>query len=208
VQFAKLAVGGNFGTQSLDDFDLAVYMADGKARTSIIWSGYAMALANSGSATDALQDLRFGAVPGIPLLGAWLLAAPANRSPSQQKLAADFIKFATSRKQMEDAAKLGSPPPRKSVLTSAEFRRQYRLSSAAQEQSLETAWPRPRWQDWKEVERQMGDCLSDLSAVVIGAGDAWDAINGVILPSPGKASGTRRTGCASHVVEAGDFRQR
>ena len=193
-RFKELSGGRNFGTKSLDDFDLAVYMADGKTATSIIWSGYAMALAKSG-----VKELQFGALPGRPVLGAWLLAAPANRPKVQRELAKKFIAFATSREQLKLAAKAGNPPPRKSVLELPSLRdNQYRESFPAQYDSLEKAWPRPRWTDWWTVERRMGACLSDLSAGLIDADEARRAINRVIGTAPGQQTVTvGEADCAS-----------
>jgi ABC-type glycerol-3-phosphate transport system substrate-binding protein len=209
LQFAKLSAGRNFGTKSLDDFDLAVYMAEGKATTSIIWSAYAMALANLGSAASGVKDLQFGAVPGRPVLGAWLLAAPSNRHKDQQDLAKNFIAFATSRMQLAKAAADGNPPPRKSALTSDTFRARYpQTLLAAQQESLERAWPRPRWADWTQVELRIGACLSDLSAGLIGADDALDAINLAIRATPGQQPvAGRGAGCAGRAIKTGDSRR-
>jgi len=194
LQIANLSKGRNFGTKSLDDFDLAVYMADGKAMTSIIWSSYAMALTKlQGKAASSVKELNFGAVPGTPVLGAWLLAAPVNRNQDQQKLALRFIEFATSKPQLMQAAFDGNPPPRKSILKYSPLSRQY-PSFAAQLQSLENARPRPRWRDWKLVEKRMGACLSELSAGLISADDALAAINRAILVMPGSRAVTDSEG--------------
>ena len=173
-QIKTLGKTRSFGTKSMDDFDLAVYMAERKASMSIIWSAYAMAMANLGSAA-AVKDLHFGAVPGAPVLGAWLLAAPSNGN--NQDLATQFIAFATSKTQLGLAARDGNPPPRRSVLKSPAFRIQYGLSFEPQQESLESARPRPRRPDWNQVELRMGACLSDLSAGLITSDQALAGLN-------------------------------
>jgi ABC-type glycerol-3-phosphate transport system substrate-binding protein len=208
LQLAELSANRNFGTGSLDDFDLAVYMLDGKATTSIMWSAYAMALANLKSGPDAMNGLQFAVVPGTPVLGAWLLAAPANREPAQQDLAKGFIAFATSRDQLAKAAVQGNPPPRRSVLTSRDFGGQYPGSVAAQRQSLEKTMPRPRWPDWKQVECRIGASLADLTAGLIGPDAALDEINHAIGHAPDYQSGAGRpSGCASRTVPDGNAPQ-
>jgi multiple sugar transport system substrate-binding protein len=176
----------SFGTRSMDDFDLAVYMADGKASRSIIWAAYAMTIKNVGSEPDAVKT-QFGPLPGVPVLGAWLLAAPSNRD--NQELARQFIAFATGKEELVRAAAAGNPPPRKSVLDE-DFRKLYSEPFAnALEQSLDHARPRPRWRDWKQVELQIGACLSDLSASLIQPEDALIRINSRIKPADQPISG-------------------
>ena len=186
----NLGSAKEFGTQSMDDFDLAVYMAAGEKNASIIWSAWAMAMANLPDSSNQISKLIFGDVPGTPLLGAWLLAAPSN---GHAELAKEFMKFATSKESLKDAARYGNPPPRKSVLSSQEFRQQYPKSAAAQWKSLDNARPRPRWPDWKKLEARMGVCFGELTAKLITAEEALNGINSAISS---QTSGSQCTGNA------------
>jgi ABC-type glycerol-3-phosphate transport system substrate-binding protein len=203
VELAQLSADRSYGTRSQDDFDLAVYMLDGKATSSIMWSAYAMALANLGSAEAAMQNLQFGKVPGTPVVGAWLLAVPANREASQQKLAKGFAAFATSGEQLNLAAAEGNPPPRRSVMAARSFGAQYPRSFEAQRQSLEEAMPRPRRPDWKQVELRIGNCLADLSSGLIGPDDAFAGFNNAIRNTPGvQPLSDKGSGCVSAAAKA------
>src|SRR5687767_13978940 len=95
----------------------------GKTSMSIIWSAWAMQLGNQGTATEVFENFEFGQVPGSPVLGAWLLAVPSI-SPHKSE-AVDFIRFATSEKELVNAALDGNPPPRKSVLGNQELQAKY-----------------------------------------------------------------------------------
>jgi hypothetical protein len=121
------------GGISVDDFDVAAYLATGRASMGIVWSAWAMSLINIQNTRDSLQDqrnsqgqqnaqaehkrptLKCGEMPGRkPELGVWMLAIPITSA--MKKEAEEFIKYATSREQLLIAAAQGNPPPRKSVL--------------------------------------------------------------------------------------------
>jgi len=150
-----------------------------------------------------MQNLQFGKVPGTPVVGAWLLAVPANREASQQKLAKGFAAFATSGEQLNLAAAEGNPPPRRSVMAARSFGAQYPRSFEAQRQSLEEAMPRPRRPDWKQVELRIGNCLADLSSGLIGPDDAFAGFNNAIRNTPGvQPLSDKGSGCVSAAAKA------
>jgi multiple sugar transport system substrate-binding protein len=121
------------GGISVDDFDVAAYLATGHASMGIVWSAWAMSLMNIQS-TEKVQDaqnifqdqqnaqdhhkrptLKCADMPGgKPELGVWMLAIPKTAAMPDE--AEEFIKYATSREQLLIAAAQGNPPPRKSVL--------------------------------------------------------------------------------------------
>jgi multiple sugar transport system substrate-binding protein len=92
-----------------------------------------------------------------PLLGAWLLAVPADSKNAAR--ARDFIDFLTSPEmQKELALKIGTPPTRTSVYSDPEVIGKYRWFPA-QYQALLAARPRPRITQWAQVETILGDYL-------------------------------------------------
>lgn len=81
-----------------DDFDLAIHLVKGTASISIVWSAWAMAIADAfekerTELEDPANRLYIGTVPGgQPTLGAWLLGVPANaRNKSRAR---EFVQFA------------------------------------------------------------------------------------------------------------------
>ena len=166
-------VGGQNGSTSVDDFDLAAYMLKEKADMAIVWSAWAMMIENL--RPQESTDLQFASVPGgsMPELGVWLLAVPEGSRMKPE--AQEFIKFATSQEQLLRAALIGNPPPRKSILQHPrdiagqypDLRKQsvydqldkYKSSFKYQLDSLERARPRPRTPRWREIECLLGKYL-------------------------------------------------
>lgn len=174
----------NRGTVSFDDFDLAIYLAQGQASMSIAWSAWVMAMSQLPSPYKErlLSQIETMPVPsGHHALGAWLLAVPAKLADGQKSLARDFLLYATDREHIKAAALAGNPPPRKSVLQDAELVKKYPYFPL-QLRSLETATPRPRTPHWREVERRLGDCLSALYEAAITDVEAGQRID-VLLTS-------------------------
>jgi len=166
--------GGQNGSTSVDDFDLAAYMLKEKASMAIVWSAWAMMIENL--RPQGSSDLQFASVPGgsTPELGVWLLAVPTGSRMTPE--AREFIQFATSKEQLLRAALIGNPPPRKSILQNPadiagqypDLRKQsvydqldkYESSFKYQLDSLERARPRPRTPRWREIECILGKYLS------------------------------------------------
>lgn len=92
-----------------------------------------------------------------PMLGIWQMGIPADSANKAE--AEDFIAFATSAEiQKQLALDFGMPPTRESVYHDQEVVNQYRWYPQ-QAKALETGKPRPRIQNWAEVESILGDFL-------------------------------------------------
>jgi ABC-type glycerol-3-phosphate transport system substrate-binding protein len=172
-----------FADESLDDFDLASYWAKDAADMGLVWSSWAMSLANIRANDGAKhQMIRYDVVPGSrPALGAWLLAIPANaRYPG---LAEEFLSWATDRDRMIDAARQGNPPPVAGLLSSLPLSGKFDFSEA-QQQSLAKAHPRPRTPCWKDLESQIGTTLYGATAGLYDTESALAKINGIVNESP------------------------
>lgn len=185
LQILAKLVGKENATASVDDFDLAAYLAKDKAAMGIVWSAWAMRLMNLQRDVKTSQ-LQCRQVPGTPEVGAWLLAIPVNARHKDQ--AKDFIEFATNKEQLLLAALDGNPPPRRSILEKdSSLRTGYSEIFGAldtryddlfrrQLESLQHAKPRPRTPCWREVEDHLGKMLS---RVVEGDAKPEDAVNKV-----------------------------
>jgi len=178
-------VGGQNGSTSVDDFDLAAYMLKDKANMAVVWSAWVMMLENM--RPPGSDDLKFSSVPtgacrdgkgtsgcSTPELGVWLLAVPAGSKLTPE--AKEFIEFATSKEQLLRAALIGNPPPRISVLQGAreiadqfpdlstqsvrDQIHKYDASFHLQLESLKGAHARPRTPRWREMECMLGKYLS------------------------------------------------
>ncbi|WP_394243770.1 ABC transporter substrate-binding protein [Vibrio astriarenae] len=92
-----------------------------------------------------------------PMLGIWQLAVPADSKNKAE--AEDFLQFATSAEiQKKLALDFGMPPTRESVYFDKEVVGQYRWYPQ-QAEALKTGKPRPRIENWAEVESILGDFL-------------------------------------------------
>ncbi len=110
-------------------------------------------------------------VGSSPMLGAWLLAVPAD-APNPE-LARAFIDFVTSADfQKRLALEIGQPPTRASVYGDADVIAKYRWYPN-QLEALENATPRPRIRQWSRVEAILGDYLQ---LALIGELDAAIAL--------------------------------
>lgn len=110
-------------------------------------------------------------VGSSPMLGAWLLAVPAD-APNPE-LARAFIDFVTAVDfQKRLALEIGQPPTRASVYRDADVIAKYRWYPN-QLEALENATPRPRIRQWSRVETILGDYLQ---LALIGELDAATAL--------------------------------
>ena len=126
-----------------------------------VWPSWVPAL-DDPEVSQVVGDVEIMAAPGqvegpAPMLGAWLLAIPANaRNP---ELALDFLQFATAPAQQKALAlEIGLPPTRSAVYADAEVVDTYRWYPA-QLAALENAQARPRIRNWSEIEAILGDYL-------------------------------------------------
>jgi ABC-type glycerol-3-phosphate transport system substrate-binding protein len=173
----------DLGDASMDDFDVAAYLAKGRATMGIVWNAWAMMLMSVGGKDLECGDLPDGPAGHQPELGTWVLAVPSNADANAKERAKKFIEFATRREQILLAAALGNPPPRKSVLrtliekqssgyygevfptysplltSSGTIECRYRRLFKAQYRSLQQARARPRSRCWRAVEQVLGEEL-------------------------------------------------
>jgi len=92
-----------------------------------------------------------------PMLGSWLLAVPADApNPELGRKFTDFITSAEFQKKL--ALEIGQPPTRASVYSDADVVAKYRWYPN-QLAALENARPRPRIEQWNQVETILGDYL-------------------------------------------------
>jgi ABC-type glycerol-3-phosphate transport system substrate-binding protein len=118
ASMAELARKQETSGVSVDDFDVAAFLAEGRASMGIVWSAWAMSLVsvvNGDKGPNEPPSIACSSMPGDQQeLGVWLLAIPAKSK--MQDRAEEFIKYATSRAQLLIAASQGNPPPRRSIL--------------------------------------------------------------------------------------------
>ena len=96
-------------------------------------------------------------VGSSPMLGAWLLAVPADApNPEMGRAFIDFVTSAEFQKKL--ALDIGQPPTRASVYKDADVVAKYRWYPN-QLAALEKATPRPRITQWSKVETILGDYL-------------------------------------------------
>jgi hypothetical protein len=194
--FSKLAPvrnvdGPNLALVANDDFDLAIHLVKGTASASVVWSAWAMAIADARLATGATDQgdrLFVRQVPGAhPALGAWLLGVP--RAARDRELAHRFVHFATAKDQIRTAAGFGNPPPRTSILQ--EMVETYPWFTC-QLESLTKARSRPRHADWRKVEGELGTILSDVYGARLTPAAAYKAGEDRLL-GIGSGTGKRPT---------------
>ena len=137
-------------------------LQSGRAAISIeVWPSWVPAL-DDPEVSDVVGNVEIIAAPGqvqgpTPMLGAWLLAVPADAPNPEGGL--DFIQFVTSAESQERLAlEVGLPPTRATVYTDEDVVAQYRWYPN-QLEALQNALPRPRIRQWSQVESIMGDYL-------------------------------------------------
>ncbi len=155
--------------------EVSAHLLQGTAAMSINWPAWIAAMDNPAK-SKVVGNIEFAPMPGqvekgVGELGAWLIAVPAGSKHSSD--AFDFLYWATDAEQMKTAALRGNPPTRRSVFGQAELIAKYR-SFPAQLASLESARPRPRTQQWNEIENALGMYLSKANA---GAMDPAEALH-------------------------------
>ena len=150
------------GVETYNATEVQDALRQGKAAIATeLWPGWAAPLDDPAKST-VVGKIEISAPPGeakgpAPLLGAWLVAVPADaKNPARAR---DFIDFLTSPEmQKRLALEVGTPPTRTSVYKDAEVIGKYRWFPA-QYQALSQAQPRPRITQWAKVETIFGDYL-------------------------------------------------
>ncbi len=157
----------------------------GEVRDALMQGTAAMSIELWPSWAPSLDDPEMSKVPGKieimaapgqvegpkPMLGAWLLAVPAD-APNAER-GRDFIDFVTApENQKLLALEVGTPPTRASVYEDADVVAKYRWYPA-QLDALNNANPRPRITQWSQVEQILGDYLQ---LALIGEMEAREAL--------------------------------
>lgn len=150
------------GVETYNATELRDAMQQGRAAIAVeMWSSWAGTL-DDGKVSKVAREVEVVATPGevkgpAPMLGAWLLAIPAD-SPNKQR-AADFIRFVTSpENQKLIALETGNPPTLAALFNDKDLVAKYRWYPA-QLEALTIAQPRPRITQWARVETILGDYL-------------------------------------------------
>lgn len=126
-----------------------------------VWPAWVPDLDNK-NVSNVVGDMQIMTPPSeigksSPMLGIWQLAVPADAHNKKQ--AEEFIKFATNAKnQKKLALDYGIPPTRHSVYNDTAVVNKYRWYPQ-QAKALAAGKPRPRIQNWAEVESILGDFL-------------------------------------------------
>lgn len=162
TQFLSFKALGPKGVETYNATELRDAIHQGRAAIAVeMWSSWAGSL-DDAKVSKVGGHVEVVASPGevkgpAPMLGAWLLAIPAD-SPNKQR-AADFIRFVTSAENQKlIALETGNPPTRASLFTDKDLVAKYRWYPA-QLEALNVAQARPRITQWARVETILGDYL-------------------------------------------------
>jgi multiple sugar transport system substrate-binding protein len=176
--FLKLRDISPPGAESMDTDELATYLLQGAAMSSINWPNW-VATFEDPEQSRVVGKITHTRIPngtraGSSEIGHWMIGM--TQESDNKQVAFDFIKFATSREQIKKAAlEIGNPPVRFSVFTDTE------LTSQAEFEYYPTlmdaiafSTPRPRHARWFEVENEFGIQLSKAVAGVLSPQEALD----------------------------------
>ena len=166
------------GAESMDTDELATYLLQGAAMSSINWPNWVATFEDpeQSRVSGQIKHTRIpnGTKAGSSEIGHWMLGI--TKESDSKQVAFDFIKFATSREQIKKAALgAGNPPVRFSVFTDTELTSQdaYRYYPVLMD-AIAFSTPRPRHARWFEVENEFGIQLSKAVAGVLTAEEALD----------------------------------
>jgi multiple sugar transport system substrate-binding protein len=161
TQFLSFKALAPKGVETYNATELRDAMQQGRAAIAVeMWSSWAGTL--DGNASKVANQVEVVASPGevkgpAPMLGAWLLAIPADSSNKAR--AADFIRFVTSpENQKLIALETGNPPTLAALFNDKDLVAKYRWYPA-QLEALNVARARPRISQWARVETILGDYL-------------------------------------------------
>lgn len=150
------------GVETYNSSEVRDALMQGKTAMSIeLWPSWAPSL-DDPEKSRVPGKIEVIAAPGqnvgsSPMLGAWLLAVPADApNPERGRAFIDFITSAEFQKQL--ALDIGQPPTRASVYSDDDVVAKYRWYPN-QLAALENATPRPRITQWSKVETILGDYL-------------------------------------------------
>jgi multiple sugar transport system substrate-binding protein len=166
------------GAESMDTDELATYLLQGAAMSSVNWPNWVATFEDpeSSRVVGKITHTRIpnGTKAGSSEIGHWMLGISAESDNKQ--LAFDFIKFATSAEQVKKSVAVGNPPVRFSVFTDTELTSQdeFRYYPVLMD-AIAFSTPRPRHARWFEVENEFGIQLSKAVAGVLTPDQALDA---------------------------------
>lgn len=162
TQFLSFKALAPKGVETYNATELRDAVQQGRAAIAVeMWSSWAGTL-DDGKVSKVAKEVEVVSTPGevkgpAPMLGAWLLAIPAD-SPNKQR-AADFIRFVTSSENQKlIALETGNPPTLAALFNDKDLVAKYRWYPA-QLEALNVAQPRPRITQWARVETILGDYL-------------------------------------------------
>ena len=176
--FLKLRDISPPGAESMDTDELATYLLQGAAMSSLNWPNWVATFEDpeQSRVVGRITHTRIpdGTKVGAPEIGHWMLGI--TQESDNKQVAFDFIKFATTADQLKKAAlAVGNPPTRFSVLTDTELTNQeaFRYYPVLM-QAIAYSRPRPRHARWFEVENEFGIQLSKAIAGVLSPQEALD----------------------------------
>jgi len=174
--FIKLKDVSPPGAESFNAQQLATYMLQGKAGSTINWPAFVPTFEDPKQSKVVgkigYSPIPSGTVTGSSEIGHWLVAIPAGAK--HKELAFDFIHWATSaKKQKEYALTMGTPPTRMSVFTDPELTQKPKFKYfLVLKDCIANSTPRPRISNWNEVENTFGIYLSKAVAGEISPKEA------------------------------------
>lgn len=150
------------GVENFNADQVANHMLQGSTAMTISWPAWVSTMedpAQSRVVGKIGYSLMPGAsMPGASVIGNWLLAIPKNSA--KKELAFEFIKWITEAEQQRlNALETGNPPTRLSVFRDPALLAKY-PHYPVQLDALLHSEPRPRRQDWMEIENTYGIYLS------------------------------------------------
>lgn len=174
--FLKLKDVSPPGAESFNAQQLATYMLQGKAASTINWPAFVPTFEDPKQSKIVgkigYAPIPSGTVTGSSEIGHWIAAIPAGAK--NKDMAFDFIYWATSaEKQKEYAKTMGTPPTRISVFTDPELTKMPEFKHyPVLKDCIANSTPRPRISNWNEVENTFGIYLSSAVAGTISPKEA------------------------------------
>ena len=176
--FLKLRDISPPGAESMDTDELATYLLQGAAMSSLNWPNWVATFEDPEQSRVVGQIFHTripnGTRAGSSEIGHWMLGI--TKESDNKQVAFDFIKFATSREQIKKAAiEIGNPPVRFSVFTDTDLTSQKEFEYyPTLMDAIAFSTPRPRHARWFEVENEFGIQLSKAVAGVLSPQEALD----------------------------------
>ncbi len=174
--FIKLRDVSPPGAASFNAQQLATYMLQGQAASTINWPAFVSTFEDP-TQSKVVGKIGYGPIPsaatvGSSEIGHWLAAIPADSKNKQQ--AFDFVHWMTSQEtQKKLVEQFGTPPTRKSIFTDPSLLAQPKYSYfPVLMQAIENSTPRPRIANWNQVENTFGIYLSKAVAGDMSSKDA------------------------------------